>query len=154
MGWDHERFFATVPPLLHTAGDVHTDPMTDCLRELPKLTYTYWEQDHHGEAVLHEDLMKLFNRTTVWQSATEDESEAVWMLYPDDGFTWIKNIVWELNLVVSRGQGPAQRIQLITLDLQSLERSYKSPSITFWLDWFKETVLNHRQKDATKIDYG
>ena len=100
--------------------------------------------------------MKLFNRTTVWQSATEDESEAVWMLYPDDGFTWIKNIVWELNLVVSRGKGPAQRIQLITLDLQSLERSYKSPSITFWLDRFKETVLTiaRKTRTTTKIDYG
>ena len=70
------------------------------------------------------------------------------MLYPKEGFGWIKNIVWELNLVISRGKGPAHRIQLITLDLQSLERSYKSTSITFWLERFKETVLNHRQKDA------
>jgi len=70
------------------------------------------------------------------------------MLHPSEGFTWIKNIVWELNLVISRGKGPAQRIQLITLDLQSLERSYKSTSITFWLERFKETVLSHRQKDA------
>ena len=79
---------------------------------------------------------------------TEDEHEAIWMIYPSDGFTWIKNIVWELNLVISRGKGLAQRIQLITLDLQSLERSYKSISITFWLERFKETVLSHRQKDA------
>ena len=26
--------------------------MTDCLRDLPLLTYTYWEQDNHGESVL------------------------------------------------------------------------------------------------------
>jgi hypothetical protein len=78
--------------------------------------------------------MKLFSRTTVWQSATENESEAIWMIYPKDGFTWIKNIIYELNLVVSWGKGSAQRIQLITLDLQSLIRSYKSSSITFWLD--------------------
>jgi len=82
--WEHGKFFTTVPPLLRTAGDAHTDPMTDCLRELPSLTYTYWEQDNHGESVLHEDLMKLFNRTTVWQSLMENENEAIWMIYPSD----------------------------------------------------------------------
>ena len=72
--------------------------MTDRLRELLSLTYTYWEQDNHGESVLHEDLMKLFNRIIVWRSLAEDENEEIWIIYPSDGFTWIKNIVWELNL--------------------------------------------------------
>ena len=76
--WYHHSYVRT---------SAHTGSMTDFLRELPQLTYTYWEQDNHGESVLHEDLMKLFSRTTVWQSLTEDESEAIWMQYPSDEVT-------------------------------------------------------------------
>ena len=35
------------------------DPMTVCLGEIPELTYTYYDEDNHGESVLHEELMKL-----------------------------------------------------------------------------------------------
>jgi len=65
MGWDHETFFTRIPPLLRTAADAPKDPMSDCLAQIPKLVYTYYVTDNHGESVLHEDLLKLFRSTAV-----------------------------------------------------------------------------------------
>ncbi len=77
--------------------------MTVCLREIPELTYTYYDEDNHGESVLHEELMKLFRRTRVWQSETDNEAEALWMKFPKEGVAWIKNIIYGLNDVVANG---------------------------------------------------
>jgi hypothetical protein len=53
------------------------------------------------------------------------------MILPKERSTWVKNIVQlELNLVVSRDKGNFRRIQLITLDLDGLEITYRSSSIT------------------------
>jgi len=143
---DHETFFTRIPPLLRTAADAPKDPMSDCLAQIPKLVYTYYVSDNHGESMLHEDLLKLFRSIAVWFSKNDNEEDAYWNKYPLQTKGWIRSMVYELNLVVSRGSGPSREINLIALNLEGLENVWKSPTITFWLDRFKQTAFEERSK--------
>ncbi len=75
---------------------------------------------------------------------------AYWNKYPLQGPGWIRSMVYKLNLVVSRCLGikrlgfPSREINLIALNLESLEKTWRSTSITFWLDRFKQTAFEER----------
>ena len=94
-----------------------------------------------------EELMKLFRRTRVWQSETDNEAEAIWMKYPRKGGPWIKNIIYGLNDVVAHGVVNPKRIGLNGINLRSLELTWRSLSKTSWLERFKATVFEQRSKD-------
>ena len=59
---------------------IQEDPVTDCLAQIPKLTYTYLENNNTGEARFHEDALTVFRNTLVWVSETEDETQAIWFI--------------------------------------------------------------------------
>ncbi len=69
------------------------------------------------------------------------------MQYPVEGGPWIKSIIYGLNGVVAKGVGNPKRIGLIGINLRSLELTWRSPTITSWLERFKATVFEQRSKD-------
>ena len=66
INWTHEKILNDAPQLLHVDKVLSTDPITDCLKQIPKLIYTYLESGGHGESQLHDDTMEVFRNTQVW----------------------------------------------------------------------------------------
>ncbi len=85
INWTHEKFFNNVPQLLRVDKVLSEDPITDCLKQLPKLKYTYYEESGHGESQLHEDTMEVFRNTLVWHINQANENTAVWKQYGGQG---------------------------------------------------------------------
>jgi len=131
---------------------IQEDPVTDCLAQIPKLTYTYLENNNTGEARFHEDALTVFRNTLVWVSETEDETQAIWFTRPADGKTWLKNIIKELNLVISQGKGPQRTIMKISITLKNLENNHRSQTMTDFLKRFKTTAHDTRV-EALKLKY-
>ena len=128
---------------------IQEDPITDCLALIPKLTYTYLEGNNTGEARFHEDALLIFRNTLVWVSETEDETQAIWFTRPEEG---LRNIIKELNVVISRGRGPQRIVTKISITLKNLKNNHKSRSMSDFLKRFK-TTAHETRVEALKLRF-
>ena len=94
------------------------------------LTYTYDAKTNTGEARFHDDTLTVFRNTLVWVSETEDERVAIWSTDPERGKNWLRNILKELNIVISRGKGPHKKVAMISVEMNKAEKSHSSSSFT------------------------
>ena len=72
LKWDDVKFFEKIPPLLSLEQAIQEDPMSDCITQLPSLTYTYEGKHNTGEARFHDDTITIFRNTLLWVSEEED----------------------------------------------------------------------------------
>jgi hypothetical protein len=144
-----DKFFEKVPQLMRLEQSIQEDPITDCLALIPKLTYTYLEGNNTGEARFHEDALLIFRNTLVWVSETEDETQAIWFTRPDEG---LRNIIKELNVVISRGRGPQRIVTKISITLKYLKNNHKSHSMSDFLKRFK-TTAHETRVEALKLRF-
>jgi hypothetical protein len=144
LDWEDERFFEKIPPLLRLEHAIQEDPMSDCLTQIPSLTYTYDVKTNKGEARFHDDTITVFRNTLVWVSETEDERMAIWCTNPDQGRYWLRNILKELNLVIARGKGPQTQVAMISVEMTKSEKSHASASFTDYIKKFKMQAHKRR----------
>jgi hypothetical protein len=134
INWTHEKFFNNVPQLLRVDKVLSEDPITDCLKQLPKLTYTYYEVSGHGESKLHEDTMEVFRNTLVW-SEEEDETTAIWSPTQKWEGNGCEISTRELNLVIVRGKRTQKIVKMISMEMNKLEKNYPSDSFGDFVIW-------------------
>ena len=130
INWTHEKILNDAPQLLHVDKVLSTDPITDCLKQIPKLIYTYLESGGHGESQLHEDTMEVFRNTLMWVINQENENTALWKQYPTQGVKWLRNIIHELIMVIDKGRGTEIRVRLIASTLTTKEKNFHPQTIT------------------------
>jgi hypothetical protein len=104
LAWENDKFFEVIPPLLRLEQAVAINPMTNCLSQIRKLVYTYDNLVSQGESQLQIDTRKVFKNTRVWLSIGNDEEEAIWKKDKQNGPKWLKNIIFEINIVVMAGK--------------------------------------------------
>ena len=80
----------------------------------------------HGESQLQVDTRKVFKNTRVWLSIDNDEEEAIWKRDKQDGPKWLKNIIYELNIVIMAGKGNSRRVLMLGAELKESEKFYSS----------------------------
>jgi hypothetical protein len=148
--WTHEKFFGHVPQLLRVDKVLSTDPITDCLKQIPKLIYSYLESGGHGELQLHEGTMEVFRNTQVWVTNQENENTALWKQYPTQGAKWLRNSIHELTMVIDKGRGTEIRVRLIASTLTAKEKNFPSQTITDFFDRFKEVAHQKRNESCQR----
>jgi hypothetical protein len=82
-------------------------------------------------------------------SDTEDETQAIWFTRPEEG---LRNIIKELNVVISRRRGPQRIVTKISITLKNLENNHKSRSMSDFLRRFKTTARETRV-EARKLRF-
>ena len=144
LEWEDTRFFGKIPQLMRLEHAIQDDPISDCLAQLPTLTYSYDVKTNTGEARFHDDTLTVFRTTLVWVSETENERSAIWMTDPVQGKYWLRNILKELNIVISRGKGPTKQVAMISVEMNKLEKSHASGSFTEYIKRFK--LIAHKRR--------
>ena len=152
INWTHEKFFNNVSQLLRVDKVLSEDPITDCLKQLPKLKYTYYEESGHGESQLHEDALEVFRNTLVWHINQDNENTAIWKQYGGQGPKWLRNIIAGINAVIEKGQGPEIRVKLIAATLMNKEKNFPSQSIVDFFDRFKQVAFDKRNESCQRKD--
>jgi hypothetical protein len=142
LDWPDTKFFEKIPPLLRLEQAIQEDPMSDCITQLPLLTYTYEVKNNTGEARFHDDTNTVFRNTLVWVSEEEDETQAIWFTNPEMGRKWLRNILRELNFIIARGKGVQKIVKMISLEMNKLEKNYPSGSFGDFMKQLKAKHIN------------
>jgi len=131
---------------------VAVNPMTNCLAQLRKLEYVYDNVVSHGESKLQVSTRKVFKDTRVWLSVEDDEETAIWKRDKQDGPKWLKNIIFELNIVIMNGKGNTRRVLMVGAELKESEKLYSSTSVLAYFTKVKDMAHKHRMEEKKFID--
>ena len=142
--WNDTEFFKVIPPLMRMGSIIQRDPIDDCLTQIAKLQYTYYDNHNTGESELHENTLTVFRHTRMWTAQSNDESQAKWILDVQNGKRWLRNIINALNNVIEKGRGTATQIAIIAAEMKFKENNYASARIG---DYFSYSNASHMKHD-------
>ena len=143
--WNDTEFFKVIPPLMRMGSIIQRDPIDDCLTQIAKLQYTYYDNHNTGESELHENTLTVFRHTRMWTAQSNDESQAKWILDVQNGKRWLRNIINALNNVIEKGRGTATQIAIIAAEMKFKENNYASARIGDYFFLFKRVAYEKQQ---------
>jgi len=90
------EFVKVIPPLMRMGSKVQRDPNDDCLTQIAKLQYTYYDNHNTDESESHENTLTVSRHTRIWAATSNDES------LKQNGFlnSYLKKKNWRLGFLI------------------------------------------------------